>query len=146
VSLTWDGKDDYGIPVAATSTTYKWRALWTRARLEQAGVIAHSSSNPNFKDPHFLGEKQIEVIGPSSPGVQAVAVGSDGRVFEGSIWDEGGRNLRAWSASGEPIWAWNLPGISALAIDDDYRYAARATMQAYDKNTYLDTTQSRRDR
>ena len=112
VKLVWDGKDDVG--TLMPTGKYQWKSIASQAKGVDDGWIG-DMGNPPFGE---LSENGSQVI--------AVAVDSNGNVYETSNWEEAHEELRVWSPDGKGLMFKSCPAGRALAIDDQFIYQATA--------------------
>ncbi len=124
VKLVWDGKDDAGKPAPAGK--YLWKSLASRAKGVDDGWIGEMANPP-------YGE-----LSEHGANVEAVAVDSDGNVYETSGWEEAHQELRVWSSDGKGLRYRGAQGGSGIAVDDKYVYQlAENKVRRYTKEKFL---------
>jgi len=124
VTLVWDGMDDAGKPAPAGK--YLWKSLASRAKGVDDGWVGELA-NPPYGE---LSEHGAQVA--------AVAVDSDGNVYETSGWEEAHQELRAWSPDGKGLRYRGAQGGQGLAVDEQYVYQlAENKVRRYTRDKFL---------
>lgn len=124
VKLAWDGKDDTGKPAPAGK--YLWKSLASQAKGVDDGWVGELANPP-------YGE-----LSEQGANVEAVAVDSDGNIYETSGWEEAHQELRVWSPDGKGLRYRGAQGGQGLAVDEQYVYQlAENKVRRYTKDTFL---------
>lgn len=106
-ALHWDGKDDFGQDVPSGQYTY--RAAYSRISPTPMPHLGNSA-------------KPMTHARSSSKWITSLAVDTEGNWYQTASFDESGKAVRQYLASGEPGWSFNHNGAFGVAVDRVYAY------------------------
>ncbi len=113
VTLSWDGRDDFGAP--APVGTYTWKALVNTVQVRALPSVGNTGTPP-------YGDSN------ASKWVTGVAFDAAGNWYQTASWDESGKALRSFDAAGNPRWSYGHNGLYAVATDGQYVYAVASNL------------------